>query len=210
MIGWLQGQLLAVENDEILLQTNQIGYWVTLGPAKRIALGLKVGSETELFTYTVVREDDLKLFGFDSLESRKLFTHLISVNGVGPKAGMGILDALSPQEILLAIQSQDVTPFTRVSGVGKKTASRILLDLAGKLDSLETNYMNQASQSASPEATTEKNEIAGELTLRLEARSALVNLGFADKDADKVIQCQIKPNISLNELITLSLSQLKR
>ncbi|MDX2469920.1 MAG: Holliday junction branch migration protein RuvA [SAR324 cluster bacterium] len=209
MIGWLKGQLLAVENDEVLLQAGQVGYWVTLGPAKRMALGLKTGSEAALFIYTVVREDDLKLFGFETLESRKLFTHLTSVNGVGPKAGMGILDALSPQEILLAIQSQDVTPFTRVSGVGKKTAARILLDLAGKLDSLETNYMNQTT-STSADSSTEKTEIEGELTLRLEARSALVNLGFADKDADKVIQSQIKPNISLNELITRSLSQLKR
>ena len=207
MIGWLKGNIIAVENDEVLLETGQVGYWVTLGPAKRMAMDLKAGMPAELFIYTVVREDDLKLFGFESLEARKLFTHLISVNGVGPKAGVGILDALSPEEILLAIQSQDVAPFISVSGIGKKTAARILLDLAGKLDSLETNYMTGNDKKV---VASGKEEVSGELTLRLEARSALVNLGFPDKDADKVIQTQIEPNISLNELIRRSLSQLQK
>ncbi len=201
MIGWLKGEVLAIEKDEVLVNVAGVGYWVALGQATRQRLGLEIGKKAELYIYTSVREDEIRLFGFKDLEGRKLFLSLLSVNGVGPKAGGALLDQLSPGEMVQAIQKGDYKVFTQVSGIGAKTARRIVFDLTGKIEPLQL----EKESSPSAQATL----FAGG-QVAADARSALANLGIPDKEADKVIQSHLKPDITINELLRLCLSDLQR
>ena len=202
MIGWLKGEVLALEKDEVLIKSSGVGYWVTLGAATRAQMGLEKGKEAEFYISTSVKEDDIKLFGFDDLERRKLFLSLLSVNGVGPKAGVALLDQLSPGEIVVSIQNGDYKTFTKVSGIGTKTAQRIVVDLAGKVDDFHIDQQSFAQPKTS--FLSQNQRVA------VDARSALLNLGIPEKEADKVIQNHLKPDMTIDDLLRLCLKDLQK
>ncbi len=137
MIAWLKGTIVHIEGNEIVLNCNSVGYRVLVGNNLFQLLQLKIGDERELVIYTSVKEDELKLFGFESFFSRRVFTILLTVNVVGPKAAVNIVDQISAAHIIMSIQQNNFETFLSVSGIGKKTAQRIVLDLQGKLKNIE-------------------------------------------------------------------------
>ncbi len=204
MIAWLSGSIIHIEENEIVLNCNNVGYRVLIGSNLGQRLELKEGKEIELVTYTIVKEDTLSLIGFDSFSARKIFTILLSVNGVGPKAAMNIMDQIPPDQVILAIKQNNHIPFLQVSGIGKKTAQRIVLDLQGKINKLDIYDAVGSDKTESSSSQT------GDSFLIQDAKSALSNLGFIDKQIDTAIQNQLHSGITLENLIRECLKELQQ
>ncbi len=131
MISSLRGSVLALGGSSIVVEVGGIGYSVAVSP--QYALTLRVGAEVVVHTALIVREDDLSLFGFASLDELRVFDLLRGVTGVGPKSALGVLSVLTPDQVALAVIGEDDAAFRKVSGIGPKTAKLIVLSLTGKL-----------------------------------------------------------------------------
>ena len=131
MISSLRGRVLSAGGNSIVLDVGGVGFHVNTTPA--LALATREGSEASVHTTMVVREDSLTLFGFGTRDELDVFDLLIGVTGVGPKSALGVLSALSPEEVAEAVQRDDDAVFRKVSGIGPKTAKLITVSLAGKL-----------------------------------------------------------------------------
>jgi Holliday junction DNA helicase RuvA len=174
MIGRLRGRVLADEaTGAVVLDVQGVGYELstpvgTLGRARDMGNG-----EVELWVHTHVREDAFDLFGFANETDRRVFRLLLGVPNVGPKTALGVLSALSVEDLARAVERSDHVRLGKVPGIGKKTAERLVLELKEKLRGLE---------SASPVSTTESlgNE-AGRLL------SALVNMGYRPGEAERAV-----------------------
>ncbi|MCI0518641.1 MAG: Holliday junction branch migration protein RuvA [Chloroflexi bacterium] len=131
MIASVSGRVLEVNSDHAVVEVGGVGLLVyTPGPVRD---HLRAGESAFLFTYLVVREDSLTLYGFDSREGREFFTLLLGVNGVGPRLALSVLSTLSPDAIRRAVFHEQDEVFSRVPGVGKKTAQKILLHLQDRV-----------------------------------------------------------------------------
>ena len=133
MIAFLNGVLVARRPSSVYLDVNGVGFEVLM-PQSSIAELPEIGSQVQVMTYLQVREDGLSLFGFSSVEEKALFEELIGVSGIGPKLALAALSFYSPEELAAAIATQDVTRISKIPGVGKKTAQRIILELKGVID----------------------------------------------------------------------------
>jgi len=131
MISSLRGTVLAAVGTSIVIEVGGVGLTVSVTPEH--ALSVRVGYETQLNTALIVREDDLSLFGFRTTEELEVFALLRGVTGVGPKSAMGVLAALTPDDIARAVAEENDSVFRKVSGIGPKTAKLIVLNLTGKL-----------------------------------------------------------------------------
>lgn len=131
MISFLRGEVIALQLDTVVVAVGGVGLTVRVTPAE--ALQLRLGGEAQLHTALIVREDELSLYGFATVEELEVFDLLRGVSGVGPKSAIGVLGELSPVEVARAVADEDEKPFRRVSGIGPKTAKLILLSLSGKL-----------------------------------------------------------------------------
>ena len=132
MIGYLKGKILSLSAESALIETaSGVGFEVLLSGSAQSNLSGK--REGEVYTYMQVREDGVSLFGFSSTEEKEMFLKLISVSGVGPKMGIGVLSALNAGEVAAAIATGDVKRLSSVKGMGKKTAERIILELREKV-----------------------------------------------------------------------------
>lgn len=170
MIGSLTGTVRAVEADGLLLDVQGVGYRVAVLPS--LLAEAKVGTPLSLVTHLHVRENDLALYGFVNREELAFFRMLIEVPGVGPKSAMSIL-AIAPVEVLVrAISSGDASLLTKVSGVGRKTSERIVVELKTRL---EREYPALAGQGAAPHADVVETLVALGYTLS-QAREAARNL----------------------------------
>ena len=136
MIGYISGEVKLAQNGVVLLINNGIGYEINCSASAFDAL-VKQG-RGELYTYMSVREDGISLFGFISPEEKKMFMQLISVSGVGPKMGITVLSGLSLSDLALKIATNDVKGLSKVKGLGKKTAERIILELREKIGAVDT------------------------------------------------------------------------
>jgi Holliday junction DNA helicase RuvA len=134
MIVFLDGLVDTISTDSLYIDVHGVGYQVFVPVSVLARVGK--GEQKRLYTYQHVREDDVRLFGFLSVEELELFKLLISVNGVGPKAGIGILGAYGVEDIVSAIQRGDERLFASVSGIGKKGAAKIVIDLKGKVSGI--------------------------------------------------------------------------
>ena len=131
MIGYLRGTVDQLLSETCYLDVRGVGYRVYIPASTREKL--QTGAETKLFTYLNVREDALHLFGFITLEEHDMFLLLLTVTGVGPKMALAMLSGMKPDGIRAAISRNDLASLTRISGVGKKTAERIVLELRDKI-----------------------------------------------------------------------------
>lgn len=189
MIGKLTGKIDLIRNNYVILNVGGVGYKIQMN---EVSLGRLAGSnEAELFIFTHVREDQLALFGFLTLEELEMFELLDSVSGVGPKAALGILNIAEPRTIKSAILNKDSSILTRVSGVGKKTAERVILDLQNKVEDLPDS---------------EKKEASGQQ----DVIEALMSMGYSvseARDAVKTVPTDVK---DISEKIKLALKSIKR
>lgn len=194
MISRIAGRLIVRELDRVEIMTpGGVAYEIAI-PRTLFEKLPPVGKEIELRTHQVVREDALFLFGFADDPERLLFTRLLTASGVGPKLALGLLSALPASRLIRAIRERDLTALTAISGVGKKTAERIFLDLANKLDDIPIDV---------------ESKIAGAGVD--EALRALTVLGFASVDAERALRAVLKdnPGLSAQELIKAALAQLR-
>ena len=132
MIATIHGTVQRIAEESIVVQVGGVGLALSVTNAV-YNRPLEVGKPVELWTYLVVREDDLALYGFNNEEEKSIFEMLLSVSGIGPRLGLAVLDTLSPEMLANAIQQDDPDVISRVPGIGKKTAQKIILELKGKL-----------------------------------------------------------------------------
>ncbi len=131
MISSLRGRVLTAAGNSVVIEVGGVGFHVNTTPA--LALASRLGEEITVHTSLIVREDALTLFGFATRDELDVFELLIGVTGVGPKSALGVLSALSPEQVAAAVQGDDDAVFRKVSGIGPKTAKLITVSLAGKL-----------------------------------------------------------------------------
>jgi Holliday junction DNA helicase RuvA len=184
MIAKLRGTIAYIRESYIVLDVQGVGYKIFLSP---YTIGKMVGKEeVEIYTHTHVREDALALYGFLNLEELDMFELLISISGVGPKAGMGILAIASPKTIRTAILNEDASILTKVSGVGKKTAERVILELQNKIVDLPESERQEA--------------MAGN-----DAMDALVSMGYSSSEAREALKNISKDIADVGERVKAAL-----
>lgn len=142
MIGYLRGNIIEMGTGEVLIEVNGVGYRVSVPKS----LTFSSLENVALYTHMNVSQDSIRLIGFDSQDKLHIFQILITINGIGPKAALNILSSLSVDEVKSALQAKDPKIFTKVSGIGKKNAERIILELAGKLQFIDTGENEKALQ----------------------------------------------------------------
>ena len=181
MIAYLRGRVLTTTSETAILDVNGIGYEVYCsgGAFKKLVIG-QVG---ELHTYLQVKEDGITLFGFADTKEKELFLKLITVSGVGPKMGISILAAMSAEEFARAIATADVKGLSKVKGLGKKTAEKIVLELHGKISAAEILDASGESVGAETAPPTTKATPQEE-----EAISALMGLGFTRAESAQAVK----------------------
>jgi Holliday junction DNA helicase RuvA len=169
MIASLEGIIDAVSKDSLIVNVNGIGFKVTVTTSVLSEMGI-TGREVKLYTHFHVREDDMSLFGFGSLDELKLFETLISVSGLGPKTGMAMLSAMSADQVAMAIASGSAEMLTTIPGIGKKTADRLILELKDKVGGVMIS-------SPAGKAAQENADVV----------SALVSLGYSVQETTRAV-----------------------
>lgn len=208
MIAHLSGQLAAKSAQNAVIDVAGVGYLVTASSRTLDAIGV-IGSDIKLLTDMVVREDSMTLYGFASQQEKDVFTLLQTVQGVGAKAAIAILSALSPEEVEEAIMAGDKAMITRADGIGPKIATRIVNELAEKLGKLRASTMASSMQSGS--GGIAPNSLAATASGEMnDALSALVNLGYGRAEAFGVLRqiAQDMDNPTSAALIGRALQQL--
>jgi holliday junction DNA helicase RuvA len=170
MIGRLTGKIIDKESDSTVIDINGVGYVVSL-PLNTLAALPPLNETVTLWIHTHVREEELRLFGFETRQDRAAFRTLLKISGVGPKVALAVIGALNGSELVTAVQTADARRLSAIPGIGKKTAERMILELGGKLD-----FGKDAAGK-----TTSMSGIYGELD------SALKNLGFKAPTVQKVL-----------------------
>jgi Holliday junction DNA helicase RuvA len=171
MIAYLRGRIQDKDTDGVVVDVHGVGYRVTLSLTSLQAVA-EVGSEATLRIHTHVREDVLALYGFATAEEEELFHFLNTVSGVGPRLALNILSGMQPQELAHALANKELARLTKISGVGKKTAERLIVELADKLKT-STLLIGRSVTPVRPQP-------AGD-----DLVSALVNLGYRPGDAER-------------------------
>ncbi len=181
MFYYLKGELTHVAENIAVIECGGVGYKLTVSATTLASLPSITSDcpDAKLYTYMAVRDDAVELFGFYSLEELDLFKMLISISGVGPKAAMSILSLISPSALADAITSQNVKLISRAPGVGVKTAQRIVLELSGKLVT-----MNSAADAKGGSAAS----VATRAPSFSEAQDALIVLGYSRAEAQNALK----------------------
>ncbi len=177
MIAHLRGRLLSKTPNQAIVECAGVGYDVTISVATFSALPSE-GVEVTLHIHTHVREDQLALFGFSETQEKRLFEKLLTISGIGPKLAITVLSGIDSSRLVTAIRSGDHATLTKIPGIGKKTAERVVLELKDKLDDLATTIPTAAG--------TPHHGPAGD-----DALSALINLGYPRPIAQKAIETAI-------------------
>ncbi|MDO4616681.1 MAG: Holliday junction branch migration protein RuvA [Lachnospiraceae bacterium] len=183
MIGYIKGTIEEVEADGIYLDRDGMGFRILM-PGSSLDR-LKTGMEKKIFTYMNVKEDAITLYGFLTKDDLQIFRLLLNVNGVGPKAALGILSSLSPDTLRFAVLSDDAAAIAKAPGIGKKTAQKLILELKDKF-SLEDAFEKKL---ASGEAVSEEMQPSeGNREAETEAVQALVALGYSSTEALQAVR----------------------
>ncbi len=190
MLSFIKGKIIFRGKDFIIIKPDNIGFKVF------ILSNLNTeNNEVELFTHLVVREDALTLYGFSNYEELELFELLISISGIGPKAGLGILSLADTETVKVAITKGDVSILTRVSGIGKKTAERVVLELRNKVSVSDTAGLEEKSK---------------EINNQTDAIDALVGLGYNVNEAKRALSEVPSEIKDVGERIKMALKGLGR
>ena len=181
MIAYIKGKVAEILEDRVILEAGAMGYNLFMPMASAEAV-LKRGDEVKLYTHLHVREDVMQLFGFLTKDDLHTFQLLLGVNGIGPKAALGILSGLTADELRFAVLSEDVKTISKAPGVGKKTAQKLILELKDKMDlqeafDLKTQHVQEA-----------QGDMADLSDARKEAVEALTALGYSGADAIKAVK----------------------
>jgi Holliday junction DNA helicase RuvA len=206
MIAHLSGTLLSKQATSVIVDVSGVGYEVTIPLSTFYDLD-DAGSTVQLRIYTHVREDALQLFGFKTARERELFLKIISVTGIGPKLGITLLSGMSADEMIASIRTNNLARLTLIPGVGRKTAERLIMELREKVADLSSAQLEE-ELGAKPEVTAETTED----TVRADALSALLNLGYQRSGAEKSIDAALSEggDITVESVLRRSLKKLAR
>jgi len=188
MIGMIRGTVAAVRGDGLVVDVGGVGYEIAV-PSRTAADTPSVGSETTLHTHLHVREDQMALYGFGSIDDRDLFRLLLGVSRIGPRVGLAILSTFSADELRRVVATDDVAALTAVPGIGKRSAQKLLLELRPKLDVADAEL-----QGTGPLA---------------EVRGALEGLGYQPDEISDALR-QLPSDLSVEETLRLALQTLGR
>ena len=178
MIAHLRGQIFSKSPSSVILDCNGVGYELAISVTTFTDLGNE-GTEAKLHVHTHVREDALSLFGFSELTEKRLFEKLLTISGIGPKLALIVLSGISAERLVGTIRAGDHATLTKIPGIGKKTAERVVLELKDKLDDM-TGVAPQ--QAAAPSLGAVADDVL----------SALVNLGYPRPVAQKAVEAAAK------------------
>lgn len=195
MIGYVKGKVIHSEENTLLIENGGIGYEVTCSISAYSKLMEK--REGEVFTYLQVKEDGLSLYGFNSIEEKRMFLKLITVSGVGAKMGITILSGMSLKDLALAIATSDVKKLSSIKGLGKKTAERIIVELRESVGDLggKNSEIAQLNISSGQDADN--------------AITALISLGYQKSVAVKAVSNALTQGAkSVEDIITCALRSL--
>ena len=204
MYYYLHGILEMNEAGTAVIDCMGVAYKLTTSLITSELLSDKLGEKVKLYTHLAVREDGIELFGFESSEERECFNKLITVSGVGPKAAMSILSIMTPDNFALSVCTEDIKAISKASGIGSKTAARIVLELKDKLSSELSAYSGKQSKSSSRPVSVPL--ISGNLA---EATEALMVLGY-DKSSVSSAIAGLDPKAPTGEIIRLALKKLAK
>ena len=204
MYYYLNGTLVINEAGTCVVDCGGVGYKLTTSLITSELLSDKVGEKVKVYTHLAVREDGIELFGFESNEERECFNKLITVSGVGPKAAMSILSIMTPDNFALSVCTEDIKAISKASGIGSKTAARIVLELKDKLSAELSAYSGKSATSTKRAPAT--ITISGNLA---EATEALMVLGY-DKNSVSNAIAGLDPKADTGEIIRLALKKLAK
>ena len=200
VISYVKGALAEKSGDRIVVEAGPVGLGIYV-PLSVLEVLPPLGEEVKIYTYLQVREDDLSLYGFLNRQDLDMFRRLIGVNGIGPKGALGILSALSPDDLRLAILTGDAKAISKAPGVGAKTAQRIILDLKDKVSAEE--------MLASVADTEARTSVPLMQEAGREAATALVALGYSNLEASKAVKnVQITEDMDAEAVLRASLKYL--
>lgn len=196
MIGYVHGTVSHLAIDHCFVDVQGIGYRVFIAQSTRQKLS--IGAVVSLFTYMYVREDALLLYGFYTQDEYNLFLQLMSITGIGPKVAMGILSAIDPQQFRIAISQKNIGILTKLPGIGKKTAERIILELKDKIGIITEDDLIEEHVSS---ATALPSDAIDEVL------QALLALGYSQGEILPIIKKIGKKGQSVEELLKLALRE---
>lgn len=195
MIGYVYGKVMYNDGNLLLVENGGIGYEITCSSAAFCRMMEK--REGGIYTYTQVKEDGIALFGFDTIEEKKMFLKLISVSGVGAKLGVTVLGSMNLKDLALAIATSDVKSLSRVKGLGKKTAERIIVELREKVSAEDTEPLPAGVAPAASGSDAEN------------AVTALMSLGYNRVTSVKAVNAALAAGAStVEEIIAAALRSL--
>lgn len=181
MISYIRGELVAIEEEKVIVDVGGVGYGIFM-PAQSMNKLPAIGREVKLHTYLNVREDAMQLFGFLTRDDLRVYKLVIGVSGIGPKGGLNVLSQLTPDDLRFAVLSNDVKAISATPGIGKKTAEKLIIELKDKLsmdDVLEHAYEQEGETSAAS---------GNYATVQTEAVQALTALGYGSSEALKAVK----------------------
>ena len=196
MIGSLVGLIKEKKPSLLLLEVNGVGYEIHVPLSTSFQLP-KNGESAYLLTHLLVREDQHTLYGFATEEERNLFRTLIKISGVGAKMALTILSGINVNGFVQSVINEDIDTLVHLPGIGKKTAERLIVEMKDRIDGITDNLESSASTIA-------------ETSIAVEARNALVNLGYKNNEAKKILDNIDTNGISVEELLRQALKSLNR
>ena len=196
MIGSLIGLIKEKKPSLLLLEVNGVGYEINVPLSTSFQLPKK-GESAYLLTHLIVREDQHTLYGFATEEERNLFRTLIKISGVGAKMALTILSGINVNGFVQSVINEDIDTLVHLPGIGKKTAERLIVEMKDRIDGITDNLESSPS-------TTSETSIA------VEARNALVNLGYKNSEAKKILDKIDTNGLSVEELLRQALKSLNR
>ena len=203
MLAFIKGELAEVRENSIIVDNNGMGYEIGV-PQTVFSRLPALHSVVKIHTYMQVKEDGICLFGFTNKDDLNVFKLLITVNGIGPKGALGILSALSADDLRFAVLSEDVKAIAKSPGIGTKTASKLILELKDKFkleDALEQKLMNIADGDTADHGSMD--------SVCNEAIQALVALGYGNTEAMKAVKrVNLSPDMDAEKVLKLALKNI--
>lgn len=201
MISYVRGELIAMEEDKVILDVNGIGYGVFM-PGQAMGMLPPIGDEIRLHTYLHVKEDAMQLFGFLTRDDLQIFKLLIGVSGIGPKGALNILSQLTPDELRYAIMINDPKTIASAPGIGKKTAEKLIIELKDKMN-IEDVLNHSIAKEKGLNLSNYMNEV------QAEAIQALVALGYGNAEAMKAVKkVSIVEQMTVEDVLKIALKNI--
>ena len=194
MIGFLKGRLALKQPPALMVDVNGVGYELEAPMSTFYGLP-SVGEPVALFTHLVVREDAHILFGFGTDGERRLFRGLLKISGVGPKIALGILSGASVEDFLSIVEAEDTAMLTRIPGIGRKTAERVIIEMRDSVQKLTAPLSSAGSAPAGASPSSPQGE----------AFAALIALGYKPPEATRLLKAADEPGLSTTEMIRRAL-----